>query len=291
MTAIDPPTFQPYVPVDYAAGQLPTRDPITKNLYRIGQTGPGTVRRWNMQHGRYLAGFGSNETQPAYAAKQDEYAQKLENEDDVKGSGIFDSYGRKATVHMDLGVFADHPSLPGYVDREVQFSVSKDVVDITSGADVVVVPAGGMTYQERGGVPVDFDGRTPGNDLKFSRVTSSRDLYASTAPSAAVQTVVQKPGLMVPVPPSVAMRPVGSRDISRVGAPQRGVKLNNVQRFTYSTPAVAPAHAQHATGPMLAPQKALRGFGETPQPIGWGTYAFAGLLVGTAAAMVYGLVK
>jgi hypothetical protein len=91
------------------------------------------------------------------------FLRELEGEDDVYGSGIFDQSGRGPTVHATLGVFEDHPSLPGYVGREVQFAVSKEVADITSGADVVVVPGGGMSYQERGGKIVQYDrfGPTP----------------------------------------------------------------------------------------------------------------------------------
>jgi hypothetical protein len=204
------PSRQPFVPVDYSATQLPTNDPITKWLYKIGQTAPGVEQRWAMQHGRYLSGLGANETQAPYAAKPDSYTRSLEKDDDVLGSGIFDSYGRQPTVNFELGVFADHPSLPGYIEREVQFSVSKDIADITSGADVVIVPAGGMTYQEKAGYPAPFDrqGPTPcPPHLEFAPAPFREDVYATLSPQAAM-AAHYAPGPTFPVGPSAPGQPM-----------------------------------------------------------------------------------
>lgn len=196
-----PPTRQIYAG---QPGLIPTTDPITRQIYKIGQVGPRTERRWALQHGRYLAGtggLGSNETQPAYAAKQDSYVESLEKDDDVFGSGIFDSYGRGPTVNAQLGIFADHPSLPGYIDREVQFTVSKDIADITSGADVVIVPGGGLTYQERGGYPVGFDrnGPTPcPPPFRPPPPTAVNQVYASLVGQA------QRAPMLMPSPTALA---------------------------------------------------------------------------------------
>lgn len=158
------PARQPYAHADNTPGE-PTRDPITNVLYKIGQVGPRAEDDWNMSHGRYLAGLGGeNETQAPWDPDfKTDFMRDLELEDDVFGSGIFDTYGRGPTVNPDMGVFADNPSLPGFIDREIQYTVSQDIYDITSGADVITVAGGGMTYQERGGLPVPFNriGPTP----------------------------------------------------------------------------------------------------------------------------------
>jgi hypothetical protein len=102
-----------------------------------------------MEHGRYLSGFGSASPSGATGydpAYQDQHVYELEGQDDVYGSGIFDPKGRAGTANPDLGVFASHDSLPGYIAREVPFTVSRDVTDITDDADVVIVPGGGMSY-------------------------------------------------------------------------------------------------------------------------------------------------
>jgi len=160
------PAQQIYAPADGSQGE-PSQDWISQRLQWIGQLNPFYQGRHAMWHGRPLAGMGSfappTESTGRGEVTHGTFLKELEGEDDVYGSGIFDQSGRGPTVHATLGVFEDHPSLPGYVGREVQFAVSKEVSDITSGADVVVVPGGGMSYQERGGKIVQYDrfGPTP----------------------------------------------------------------------------------------------------------------------------------
>lgn len=318
------PTRQPYVPT----GLIPTKDPITSQLYKIGQVGPRTENRWMMQHGRFLSGFGSNDTQPAFAAKPDGYVESLEKDDDVYGSGVFDSYGRKPTVNPTLGVFADHPSIPGYIDREVQYAVSKDVVDITSGADVVVVPGGGLTYQERGGLPVPFDrtGEGPTRPSQYLEAGKKIDdvfiglTDESYRPPQHMQNVMEEleisdtiglsgsdssftphlvhAGQQAPVGqhPSVALVP------SNVSySPVRSVDTSRVSDLLTSIPAHRPGQAMRlpqrsipamtsSYTPRVAPMRALAGE-ETEEKYGVGTYLVAGLLVGAAAGMVYHATK
>jgi hypothetical protein len=134
-------------------GPLMTHDFITGNLPYIGQVSPVTstiMREW---HGRYLSGvegysgqdpMGNVDIDPAY---QSHDLYDLEEQDDVYGSGVFDAPGREATANARTGIFASHYSIPGYVGREQPFTVS-EVTDITDDANVVMVPAGGMSFAE-----------------------------------------------------------------------------------------------------------------------------------------------
>ncbi len=147
-------------------GELTNKDPISSVLARTGQESRITRDHYAMTHGRSYSGFGTdvslNDPFPGNPNVGDlEYADNeamdaMEAEDDVAGSGIFDQPGRRSTIHSTLGVFADHPSLPGYAAREQPFAVSQDVTDPIHHADVVYLPAGGMTYVERGGRRVDY---------------------------------------------------------------------------------------------------------------------------------------
>lgn len=353
------PTRQPYVPT----GLIPTTDPITSQLFRIGQVGPRYENRWMMNHGRFLSGLGSNDTQPGYNADTDRYVESLEQDDDVNGSGMFDTYGRKPTVNATLGVFQDHPSIPGYIDREVQYAVSREVVDISNGADVVTVAGGGLTYQERGGLPVPFDraGQGPSRPAQYlSQANSVEDVFVGLtdepfippmvvapvmpdlvvsrpSPSAPAQmfappsamspvnvgvpagaiSVVGRPSAPQMIPSFPAARPISSvntslvsdvlkpiagpnRPISAQAAPSnRPLRLiarapmPTFRLSSTSTP-YPPVSSQYTPQqpplrllPAAAP--ALRGFGadDTSTGPGIATYAFAGLLVGAAAAMVW----
>lgn len=134
----------------YYGNTVPS-DYISRNLPLIGQVNPSVRERMKRSHGRYLSGFGSDDfvgpsgADPAY---QDRGLQELENQDDVYGSGIFDTEGSAGTANADTGVFASHYSVPGYIGRETPFAVSNEVTDITDNADVVYVPGGGMSFVE-----------------------------------------------------------------------------------------------------------------------------------------------
>lgn len=132
-------------------GPLYAREYFDRNLAHIINSGPKTVATMRKKYGRYLAGLGNEDMSgqvgydPAY---QERHVYDLEKEDDTFGSGIFDPGGRGGTTNANMGIFAGHYSLPGYAARDVPFTVSKDVTDITDDADVVSVPAGGMAYVE-----------------------------------------------------------------------------------------------------------------------------------------------
>lgn len=191
----------PYVPVEGSQGE-PTQDYISRQLYKIGQVGPSAEADWMKAHGRYLSGIGGlgcgpcagkpmsglggeNETQAPWDPEfRDGFMRELEREDDVYGSGIFDTYGRPGTVHPDMGLFADNPSVPGYIDREILYKVSPEISDITNGARVVVVAPGGMTYQEKNGRSVDFEGDSPCPPmLRPELAPGIEDVYASMSPT------------------------------------------------------------------------------------------------------------
>jgi hypothetical protein len=126
-------------------------DNISNNLPVIGQLNPYTEEAFRMQNGRYGA-LGNDEPtdksggDPRY---ESEALFDLEKQDDSFGSGIFDAAGR-TTQNTDMGVFASDYALPGFVAREVPFAISEDIVG-SDGADVVMVPAGGVTFVEAGG--------------------------------------------------------------------------------------------------------------------------------------------
>lgn len=317
MTAIRGASRQPFV-----GGGIPTSDPITRVLFKIGQVSPQTQRRWKMAHGRFLAGLGGNETQPAFAAKRDEYVTSLEKDDDVFGSGIFDTYGRSPTVNKDLGVFADHPSLPGFIDREISFTVNTSITDITSGADVVSVPAGGMTYQEKQRFPTPYDrtGPTPcPPDLRPPPPTAVDQVYAVLSSTAVPrpklpdhlpqytwagvartpsnQALPPQPLLPSMVPASLppTQRTLNGPYPTTISTPV-GTPFNP-QLIPYSTPSMfVPARNISTTGDRiqpLQPARAASGFGADAAPSGpgIGTYLFAGLLVGVAGHFLLGKKK
>lgn len=67
--------------------------------------------------------------------------------DDVSGNGVFDPNGTHGNLHKSEGVFNDHQSLPGYVDREV-FYQPGEVQDITGGGTTMYVPGGAVAFQQ-----------------------------------------------------------------------------------------------------------------------------------------------
>jgi len=165
-----------------------------------------------MAHGRYLAGLGGeNETQvPWDPDYREDFMRDLEKEDDVYGSGIFDTYGRDPTVNPDMGVFSDNPSLPGFIDREVQYQVSKDIYDIANGADVVTVASGGMTYQEKGGLSVPFDraGMAPCPPPRaLPPPTKMNQVYVDLWPTPPASQINYGPPVFKPLPPGTSPPP------------------------------------------------------------------------------------
>lgn len=136
-------------------GPVYARDFIGRNLHHLISSNPATVARMRHMYGRHLSGLGSvdditgsTDYDPFY---QDQEPFEIERDEDTFGSGIFDPAGRAATSNPDMGVFASHYSLPGFIAREVPFTVHRDISDLTADADVITVPGGGMAYVEQRG--------------------------------------------------------------------------------------------------------------------------------------------
>lgn len=129
-------------------------DALAQQIPHLGGSNPATVERMRKNYGRYLSGFSGESPDGAVGYDpryQGQEVYDLEGEDDTFGSGIFDPEGRGGTSNPDLGVFASHDSLPGYIARDVPFTVQNDVTNITDNAAVVSVPGGGMFYVEKEG--------------------------------------------------------------------------------------------------------------------------------------------
>lgn len=129
-------------------------DKLAQQIPHLTGQNPATVARMRRNYGRYLSGFGGESLTGAVGYDpryQGQEVYDLESEDDTFGSGIFDPKGRGGTSNPNLGVFATHNSLPGFIARDVPFTVQNDVTDITDGAAVVSVPGGGMFYVEKKG--------------------------------------------------------------------------------------------------------------------------------------------
>jgi len=105
-------------------------------------------------------GLGSSDPYPTadQSAWTDAGLREMEEDDDVVGSGVFDPRGT-STVHDDMGVFADHPSMPGVIARNPPFTLNYEVADVVNGGPTVEVPGGGMSYIERDGRPAPIPTR------------------------------------------------------------------------------------------------------------------------------------
>jgi hypothetical protein len=263
---------QPYT------GELVNKDPISSVLARIGQASPITRDRYMATHGRFFSGLGSdvslNDPFPGGANAGDiEYADndamdQMETEDDVAGSGIFDAPGRRSTIHSTLGVFADHPSLPGYAAREQPFAVSKDVTDPIHGADVVYLPAGGMTYVERDGRYADYLDRE--QSVPPPAVLFPSDMPPGTVPEP---TPADLPPAPLPAEPPAAAG-YGAITYGAMFQPTRPARALPIRSI------VTPLQLRQALSAIAADG--------TPSPAGWGTYLMVGGIVGVAAAIMIG---
>lgn len=255
--------------------QVYTGQPMTTDILNLsrptrGQLSPAYQEQWQMQHGRELAGFGAHggpHGGPGIIGDNRYDGQDLsdlEQEDDSVGSGIFDPAGA-STVHQTMGVFQDHPAVPGYIARNLPFTVNKDVADITDGADVVEVPGGGLFYVERGGHLV---GPPPGSPPERT------PLSVPQRPSGTDQPYV--------LLGQQAQAPLGHYPY---GAPQAQARPAAFGTTFYRVPPdvsiVNVANRRVAVG---------EDPGAAPAPAGWGSYLFAGALVGAAAALLMGTV-
>jgi len=101
-------------------------------------------------HGRHLAGLGTMDIDSINAEGIQNYPNELAilaDSDDVVGNGVFDPHGSHGNVHADQGVFQDHLSLPGYIDRE-RFYAPSEVIDATTGRPLMYVPGGAVPIDD-----------------------------------------------------------------------------------------------------------------------------------------------
>jgi hypothetical protein len=133
----------PSYPRQPAGGNLPP-PPIGAPGLRPRESSP-SYSRYAGTRGRALAGVNTMNAEPIkdYANELD----LLQVADDVTGNGMFDPPGTQGNVHPDYGIFADHQSLPGYIDREMFYSAS-EVRDATTGQPVMYVPGGAVAIDE-----------------------------------------------------------------------------------------------------------------------------------------------
>jgi len=236
-------------------------DLYNANQGNRGETSWNTRERLDMEHGRRLAGFGDYDGDSSY---DDGELRRLEKSDDTYGSGIFDAAGSKPTVHPDLGVFQDHPNIPGYIGREVQFLPSKEVKSIPSGADVIVIPGGGMSWGGRI-IPSGMMGqKVPyryGSAIKPPPGVPRGKASVPTTPSTTAQATV--PGPILPFRPA----PVVVR--AYAVAPTPSVTYYTMRRAGTS------------------------GFGVDPPPAkpSWVPYVAGGVMLGAAIAIFRGVLK
>jgi hypothetical protein len=124
-----------------------------------GALNPPDLRPWGMNpyysvypgaYGRQLQGLGSTPGGVTNMLSADPGIKNYPNEldilqvaDDVNGNGVFDPFGSHGNIHPDYGVFADHQSLPGYIER-TQFYTPSEVIDVTTGGNVMYVPSGAV---------------------------------------------------------------------------------------------------------------------------------------------------
>lgn len=162
----------------------------------VGQESPEVEEHYYRMHGRYLNGFSGAEEQWQQMRRYDVTPELFaaNESDDSAGAGIFDD-PHVATVHNEMGVFADHPALPGYIKRTLPFLISPEVSDAPAGAGVVEVPGGGMWAVESMGVPTRFPG-VPASRPAFERPGRSSQLnpyVLQTAPDPQWPYALQDP--------------------------------------------------------------------------------------------------
>lgn len=170
-------------------GPMIDPDPVSRYLDTTGQLNPIIARQLKAEHGRYLSGVDDmtegnamNPDDDSLERDQHRDVYDAEDNDDVLGSGIFDPYDRPGTANTNTGVFTSHYSLPGYLAREVPFTTSTDVTDLTDDASIVSVPGGGMAYVEGYGHllgPASFGPQPPSPYLRPAPPTSRDQGYVS----------------------------------------------------------------------------------------------------------------
>jgi len=224
---------------------------------------------------------------------RDTVLQQLEQEEDSFGSGIFDQTGRDATSNADLGVFASNYSLPGYIAREVPFTVSREIQDITDDAAVVTVPGGGLTYIERGG-------KAAGAKIQPAGPTRHDQVYAYLAgqprrPVRARQRVPAQVNMVRMTPAQNADIPYASIFMASQTPVAVGPTGYPVAQAAPGMPsgreiAFTPTFNVGDTRPL-----AIRGYGQEAEPKSTSTptwqLAAAGAMVGAACALLWEVVR
>lgn len=136
--------LRPEYPAFAERGYSPDWNPFgPPDLWPSGD-GPG-YSVYAAPHGRNLAGVDDMNAEgiETYPNELDLLAEA----DDVRGNGLFDPNGSHGNVHPNEGVFADHQSLPGYIDRD-HFYTPSEVEDLPGGGQVMYVPGGAVSFQQ-----------------------------------------------------------------------------------------------------------------------------------------------
>jgi hypothetical protein len=281
-------------------GELTNTDPISSVLARTGQESRATRDRYMREHGRFYSGLGSdvslddpfpgNPNAGDLFYSDNEAMDALEAEDDVAGSGIFDQPGRRSTIHSTLGVFADHPSLPGYAAREQPFAVSQDVTDPIHHADVVYLPAGGMTYVERGGRRVDYLDR--GASVPPPAVHGHRH-HRRTGPANGTPIAPTVPPAAEPAPTPLLMDPMDPIGTAAAAQAAQAAAASGFGDMAFAR-MFQPAHPVHPlpVRSIVNPIQVRQAVGQDAPPAAdWKTYAAVGAIVGVGAAILIGTLK
>ena len=280
--------------VGYVPAQLPTG--------YMGEINPRFRRQLNMEYGRQLAGFGATEGDAGDSDYEAKTLSELEKQDDVVGSGVFDLPGHGATVHQTLGVFQDHPNLPGYIDREIPFRPSTEVVSEPSGAQVIVIPGGGMSYGGRligGGTSETMYNWLPkvGRPIPAPSATKMRPVATAKAtasaplPAARIAPVSSGRGKIAVAP---ATKKNFSADLTKSFLPARNTgSLAPVRAVAPGLPVVRSPAPTKAAAPARAPivlrprpvAAPLRGFGGDSDAPSVVPYLVSGALLGASIAI------
>jgi hypothetical protein len=274
----------------------------------LGQTSPSLEARMMAQHGR-LAGLGNdaqeqagNEPPRSDANKWSELAVgELERDDDVFGSGIFDRPGRM-TSNVGDGVFASDYSLPGYVAREVPYAVSRDVTDIASGGEVVMIPGGGFYHIEQDGSiqPSPVLGPTP-RPPRLTPATLPTPIPGGPTGDEQPYTVIQPESAAQPplyagapvVSPTVPGAPTGltvGQTVPVFPPPFIGRQQGLAWRGARTAPSVNARTPSEMTRRMTAARRSL-GLDQPSTGPTTGEMAVAGILLGVSVGLLVSAVR
>lgn len=256
----------------------------------LSQENPILRERMRMIHGRYLSGLGgeSPDGEAGYAQTyQDQGGYDLEAQDDTYGSGIFDPSGRPGTANTNMGILASHYSLPGYIAREVPFTVSRDVTDITDDAEVVTIPAGGLAVVEHRGKltrPAITGPTWVPPRIQPAGNTERYQPYAFMTRPGQAPPPALNPNAPVTGPPQLqpGRMPFSWERPLRTNVPSCRVPTSPQQMTIARRSAVEPDVLSIATSP---PQP-CQGMGQDKEPASAGKVLFAGAIVGTALGLV-----